>query len=57
MAGDSVDAGAVVAVIEAMKMNNEIRSPVAGVVESVSVGAGDRVKPGDVLMRLRAAEA
>ena len=41
------DAGA--AVLEAMKMENEIVAPQDGTVASVNVGAGDAVEAGDVL--------
>ncbi len=54
--GASVEAGEVVLVIESMKMNNELRSPSNGVVESVPVVAGQRVKAGDLLVALRPAE-
>lgn len=51
--GDSVTEGQVVLVIESMKMNNELRSPADGVVESVPVKAGQRVKAGELLVALR----
>lgn len=54
--GDAVDAGEVVLVIESMKMNNELRSPSRGIVESVPVVAGQRVKAGELLVALRPAE-
>jgi biotin carboxyl carrier protein len=43
-AGDAVEKGAVLVVIEAMKMNNEVRAPRAGTVQSVAVKPGDRVE-------------
>lgn len=55
--GDRVEAGQVVAVIEAMKMNNELRSPARGTVEAVPLRAGDRVKPGELIVRIRTTEA
>ena len=51
--GDEVQQGQVLLVIESMKMNNELRSPSAGVVESVPVTAGQRVKAAELLVALR----
>lgn len=51
--GDEVQQGQVLLVIESMKMNNELRSPSAGVVESVPVSAGQRVKAAELLVALR----
>ena len=48
--GDSVAEGDVVAVIEAMKMETEIKSTVAGTVKSIDVEAGDKVQAGQVLV-------
>jgi biotin carboxyl carrier protein len=42
--GDAVVAGQGVAIVEAMKMENELRSPGAGVVTDVRVRAGDTVE-------------
>jgi acetyl-CoA/propionyl-CoA carboxylase biotin carboxyl carrier protein len=47
---DAVEPGALVAVIEAMKMMNEIRSPRAGTVAEVKVSAGQTVETGAVLV-------
>jgi biotin carboxyl carrier protein len=47
--GTDVEAGAGVVVIEAMKMQNELKSPKAGKVAKVSVKEGDTVNPGDTL--------
>lgn len=52
--GDSVEKGQVLLVIESMKMNNELRSPGAGTVESVPVVPGQRVRAGDLLAALQA---
>jgi biotin carboxyl carrier protein len=53
--GDQVEAGQVVAVIESMKMQIEMRSPEAGVVEVVN-GLPERdVDQGEELVSLRAA--
>ena len=47
--GASVEKGAGVVVVEAMKMQNEMKSPRAGVVVSINVKPGDTVNAGDVL--------
>ena len=44
--GDSVRAGQTVAVLEAMKMENEIEAPVSGTVTAVNVSKGDSVLEG-----------
>ncbi len=54
--GDSVVAGQVLLVIESMKMNNELRSPADGVVESVPVTPGQRVSAGALLVAIQRAE-
>ena len=48
-AGDSVEAGQGLLVVEAMKMQNEIRSPKSGTVEHVPVAEGQAVNAGEVL--------
>lgn len=47
--GDHVAEGDVVVVIEAMKMETEIKSPVDGHVSSIAVAAGDQVTAGQLL--------
>jgi biotin carboxyl carrier protein len=47
--GDEVEAGAGVAVVEAMKMQNEIKSPRKGTVQKILVSEGAAVNAGDVL--------
>jgi biotin carboxyl carrier protein len=47
--GDEVEAGAGVAVVEAMKMQNEIKSPKKGRIQKISVSVGAAVNAGDVL--------
>jgi len=49
-AGDSVEAGDTVVVIEAMKMQNEFKAAAAGVVAEVRVQPGQAVNAGDVLI-------
>jgi len=48
-AGASVEKGEGVVVVEAMKMQNEMKSPRAGVIVSINVKPGDTVNAGDVL--------
>lgn len=50
--GDSVLQGQPVVVLEAMKMENDVRSPRDGVVRSVEVAAGQAVGAGQVLLHL-----
>lgn len=45
-AGDAVVAGQVVAAVEAMKAQHDVRTPVAGTVATVHVRPGDEVGPG-----------
>ena len=47
--GAAVEKGAGVVVVEAMKMQNEMKSPRVGVVVSINVKPGDTVNAGDVL--------
>ncbi|MDY6892383.1 MAG: pyruvate carboxylase subunit B [Chloroflexota bacterium] len=47
--GDQVKSGDTVAILEAMKMENAIPSPVDGVVKAVNYAAGASVKKGNVL--------
>jgi len=48
-AGATVEKGSGIVVVEAMKMQNEMKSPRAGVVVSIKVKPGDTVNAGDVL--------
>ena len=47
--GDEVVPGQVVCVVEAMKMENEITSPRAGIVSELSVEPGQPVTTGQVI--------
>jgi biotin carboxyl carrier protein len=49
-AGDEVEQGQGLVVIEAMKMQNELKSPKAGRVAKVGVGVEETVGAGDVLV-------
>ena len=50
--GDEVLAGQAVMVTEAMKMESEINTNIAGKVLAINVAKGDRVTPGEVLMEI-----
>ena len=50
--GQSVAAGDVIMIMEAMKMETEIRSPAAGVVAGLLVKEGDAVQVGQALLNL-----
>jgi len=45
----TVEKGAGIIVVEAMKMQNEMKSPREGIVVSINVKPGDTVNAGDVL--------
>jgi len=47
--GDPVEAGAGVLVVEAMKMQNEVKSPKKGTIQKIMVSEGAAVNAGDVL--------
>jgi len=47
--GEDVEAGAGIAVVEAMKMQNEIKSPKKGTVQKLLVSEGAPVNAGDIL--------
>lgn len=51
-AGDAVVAGQQLLVVEAMKMQNELRAPRDGSVERVAVGPGTKIEVGDLLLVL-----
>ena len=48
--GDAVKSGTLLAILEAMKMENDIIAPIDGTVKSVNVSTGDSVNTGDVLV-------
>ena len=47
--GDEVEEGRVLCLVEAMKMENEIRAHRAGTVAQLSIAAGDAVSSGQVI--------
>jgi biotin carboxyl carrier protein len=48
--GDSVEKGQGLVIVEAMKMENEVRSPITGEVKEIKVKPGDAVEGGAVLI-------
>ncbi|MEX0605714.1 MAG: sodium-extruding oxaloacetate decarboxylase subunit alpha [Marinobacter sp.] len=50
--GDEVSAGDPVFVIEAMKMETEVKASASGKVTAVNIRKGDRVTPGEVLVEI-----
>ena len=50
--GDAVVAGQQLLVVEAMKMQNELRAPRDGTIERVAVGQGATIEVGDLLLVL-----
>jgi oxaloacetate decarboxylase alpha subunit len=51
-AGQVVKSGDIIMILEAMKMETEVRSPESGTVQSVMVKEGDAVQVGDALLTL-----
>ena len=49
-AGDAVEPGQSVLVLEAMKMENHINAETSGTVKEIRVAEGDTVGAGDVLL-------
>jgi glutaconyl-CoA/methylmalonyl-CoA decarboxylase subunit gamma len=52
--GDAVQADVPLLIVEAMKMENEVRATAAGVVRRLSVAAGDTVEAGQLLCEVAA---
>ena len=48
--GDAVEEGQTLCVLEAMKMENEVKATMAGTVTQVKVSTGDAVTGGDVVI-------
>ena len=51
--GDTVKEGAPILILEAMKMEMEVPSPVDGIVDAINVSVGSQVATGDVLATVR----
>jgi acetyl-CoA/propionyl-CoA carboxylase biotin carboxyl carrier protein len=54
--GDGVEAGTVICIVEAMKMENEVHAPRAGLVRNLSVQPGQPVSSGQVICEIGEAE-
>ena len=50
--GQKVTQGDTVAILESMKMQNELKSPIAGEVRSIQAEAGQAVDKGDILVEI-----
>ncbi len=48
--GETIAAGDLLLILEAMKMENEVRSPRGGTIKEVRVAAGDRVSQGEPMV-------
>lgn len=48
--GDQIEKGQGLVIVEAMKMENEVRSPIQAVVKEVKVKAGQAVESGELLL-------
>jgi biotin carboxyl carrier protein len=51
-AGQTINSGDLIAIIEAMKMENEVLAPRAGTVTQIVAAQGTAVKTGDPLVML-----
>ena len=51
-AGDSVEVGQMVAIVEAMKMENVLRAEAAGTIKALPVAAGESLAQGDLILEL-----
>ncbi len=52
-AGQQVEAGDTVLVVEAMKMENPVHAPVSGTVKAIHACVGDNVNPDECLMEIK----
>lgn len=50
--GDAVELGQCVAIMEAMKMENDLTAPLSGIVQEITVQKGAEVHTGQVIMRI-----
>jgi biotin carboxyl carrier protein len=48
--GETIAPGGLLLVLEAMKMQNELRAPREGRIEGIPVAVGDNVEVGELLM-------
>ncbi len=52
--GDKVREGETILIVEAMKMENEVHTPISGDVKAIYVAEGDKINPDEVLVMVRA---
>ena len=50
--GDTVEEGDVLVILEAMKMETEVRAPKAGTIGEVFIKVGDAVSPDDEMLTI-----
>ncbi len=50
--GKLVKVGDVICIIEAMKMETEVKATKSGIVKAVNISKGDRVAPGESLIEI-----
>ena len=55
-AGNLLESGDIVLILEAMKMENEVTAPIAGTLVELAVDAGQTVSPGQTLFTIEAVE-
>lgn len=55
--GDAVSVGTSLVIVEAMKMENEVRAPIAGTVRKVTVSAGDSVGTTEPMVEIEPSES
>jgi acetyl/propionyl-CoA carboxylase alpha subunit len=51
--GDTVEAGEAVVILEAMKMENELKSPISGTVDAIHVTVGTSVEKNTILLEIK----
>ena len=51
--GDSIKVGDTLCILEAMKMENEIKSPNSGTIKNIYINPNSNVEKGDILMEIK----